>query len=54
MVAAEESLDAERVCDESLERELAIEVEKRQQILAKRQGTSKTAISPLAKGEYSL
>lgn len=54
MVAVEESLDLGKARVERLEREFAIKVTKRQQLLSKRQETSQTASCPLADGEDSF
>lgn len=45
MVAAEEMLNAYRARVERLERDVAVEAEKRLQLLTKRRKTSETAIS---------
>lgn len=50
MVAVEKSLDAEKARVERLERELATVVEKKQQLLAKRQEKSQIASCPLGEG----
>lgn len=54
MAAAEKSFDTKRARVDRLQRELATELGKRQQSLAKRQETTQTVKRPLAEGEDSL
>lgn len=54
VAAAEESLTAERTRVEHLEREVAADSEKRQQLLVKRQKTSQTASCQFAENGESL
>lgn len=54
MSVVEESFRATKTRVERLERKPATEIEKRQQLLAKRRKTSKTACRQLAEGENSF